>query len=92
MADLWLALLVAAVIGGAVYLISLRMHPWTSCRPCKGSGKARDRIWRKAHGSCRSCGGKGRHPRLGIRFLNPERAKAMTPPKGTHKRTDQRRR
>lgn len=87
---LWLALLAVAVLAGAAYLISLRVHPWTACWRCKGSGKKRDRIWRKAHGSCRACGGKGRHPRLGIRALDPARAHSMTAPKGTHKRTDKR--
>jgi hypothetical protein len=90
MGTLWLVLTGAAVLGAAVYGISLRIHPWAPCRSCKGSGKTRDRIWKPATGTCPRCRG-GRRPRLGVRILAPARAKAMTPPKGTHKSIDQRR-
>ena len=87
---LWLILLSAAVSGGAAYLVSLRFHPWWPCRACKGTGKTRDRIWKPARGTCSACGGKGQRPRLGIRVLDPDRAQAMTPPKGTRRRADKR--
>lgn len=76
--------------GGAVYLVSLRVHPWWPCRPCRGTGKTRGRVWKRARGTCSACGGKGQRPRLGIRLLNPGRARTMTLPKGTYKRTDRR--
>lgn len=85
-----LILVIVLAVIGAVYLASLRFHPWWPCHPCKGTGKTRDRIWAKARGTCRACGGKGQRPRLGIRVLNPDRARTMTLPKGTHKRADRR--
>lgn len=88
---LWLILAAAAVIAAAVYAVSLRIHPWWPCRPCAGSGKAKDRIWRQAHGTCPACGGKGRRPRLGIRITQPGRARALTARRGTHKSIDKRR-
>ncbi len=91
MAALWLALAAAAVIGAVVYGISLQWRPWWPCRPCRGTGKTRDRIWKRARGTCRACGGKGQRPRLGIRIFQPARARQMTAPKGTHRSIDKRR-
>ena len=90
MAALWLILAAAAALAAAVYLVSLRVHPWAPCRRCGGGGKSRDRIWREAHGSCRSCGGRGRHPRLGVRVLQPARARQMTAGQANHKSIDKR--
>lgn len=74
----------------AAYLVSLRVHPWTRCRRCSGGGKSKDRIWRGAHGTCPSCGGRGRHPRLGVRIFTPGRARQMTAPKASHRSIDKR--
>lgn len=90
MAALWL-ILAAAVIAAAVYGTSLRLHPWTPCRACDGSGKSRDAMWKKAHGTCRACGGRGRHPRLGVRILQPGRARRLAAGTPKHKSIDQRR-
>ena len=86
------ALLVIAVaaITVAAYLISLKVHPWAPCSRCSGGGKSRDRLWRGAFGTCPSCGGRGKHPRLGVKVLQPGRARRLAPP-ANHKRTDERR-
>lgn len=84
-----LIVIVAVLAGGAYYAWSLRVHPWRTCRRCKG-GTRRDPVFRYARGSCTRCGGRGRLPRLGIRVLTPARAKAMTAPKGSHKKADHR--
>jgi hypothetical protein len=78
---------VAAAAGG--YLVSLRIRPWWKCRACGGTGKTRSRIRPGATGTCPRCLG-GKVPRLGIRVLNPDRARQMRPPKGAHKKTDRR--
>jgi hypothetical protein len=88
---LWLFPAVAALIAVAAYLVSLRIHPWRPCRSCKGSGKSRDTVWKKAHGTCPSCGGRGRHPRLGVRVLTPRRARQLAGGQPKHKNVDQRR-
>jgi len=87
---LWLILAAAAVIAAAVYLASLRLHPKWPCRACRGTGKTRDRIWKSAHGTCAACSGRGWRPRLGIRVLQPGRARRLAPP-ANHKSIDQRR-
>lgn len=89
MAQLLIVIAVAAAAGAGYYAWSLRIHPWVSCRRCKG-GRRVDRVFRYASGSCTRCGGRGRLPRLGIRVLTPGRAKAMTAPKGSHKKADHR--
>jgi hypothetical protein len=90
MAALEILLAAVAVIIAAFYLLSLRFHPWWPCWRCRGTGKTRDRIWKRARGTCAACGGKGQRPRLGIRVLNPGRAASMTAAKGAHKRADRR--
>jgi len=89
---LTLAIVAAAVIAAvaAAYLVSLRWRPWWPCHACRGSGKTRDRIWKRATGTCPKCGGRGKRPRLGIRVLNPDRARLMRAVKGTHKKADRR--
>lgn len=87
----WLIPAVAALIAAAAYLASLRIHPWTPCRPCKGTGKSRDTVWKAAFGTCRACGGRGRHPRLGVRVLQPGRARQLTAGQPKHLNVDKRR-
>lgn len=86
-----LVALAALAVIIAAYLISLRLHPRRPCRACEGSGKTRDRIWRKATGTCPACGGKGLKPRLGVRILTPERARRLTAGQPSRKSADQRR-
>jgi len=83
-------LVLAAIVCGAGYYISLWLHPWASCRACGGGGKSRDRIWRGAFGTCKACAGRGRHPRLGVRVLQPGRCKQLTAGQATHKSIDKR--
>lgn len=90
MAALWLILAAAAAVAAAVYGLSLRLHPWVPCRACAGTGKTRDTVWKRAHGTCRACSGRGRHPRLGVYVLQPARARRMTAGQASHKSTDQR--
>jgi hypothetical protein len=86
----WLpAALIAAAVAAVAYLVSLRLHPWRPCRSCRGSGKTRDRIWKPSTGTCPKCR-SGRRPRLGVRVLQPARARDMIPAKGTHKAADRR--
>jgi hypothetical protein len=82
---------VTAGVAAAVYLVSLQVHPWRACRACGGRGKTGDRIWRAAHGTCPSCGGKGRHPRLALRILAPARYRRLAAERPSHKAIDQRR-
>lgn len=88
---IWLILAAAAVLGAAMYAASLRIHPWRPCRSCDGSGKSRDTVWKKTFGTCKACGGRGRHPRLGVRVLQPARARRMTGGQPKHKNIDERR-
>jgi DnaJ-class molecular chaperone len=56
------------------YLLSLRLHPYTSCRACKGRGRNRGGVYRFSFGDCGRCAGKGRKLRLGVRmFGKPDR-------------------
>jgi DnaJ-class molecular chaperone len=86
----WLLVVITAVLIAGAYYVSLRIHPWRPCRPCDGSGKSRDALWKSAFGTCRACGGRGRRPRLGVRALQPGRARRMTAGQPEHKRTDAR--
>lgn len=87
--NLFVAVLTAAVVASVAYAVSLRLHPWRPCRACRGSGKTRDRFWKPATGTCPKCRG-GRRPRLGVRMLQPARARDMIPARGTHKVNDRR--
>lgn len=87
---LLIVIVLAAAFAAVTYLISLRVHPWRRCLRCKGAGRTRARVWRGAFGSCPRCGGKGRKPRLGIRVLDPGRARELTAPRGAHKKADRR--
>lgn len=84
-------LLIVAVIALAAvaYGISLKIHPWIACGRCHGSGKSRGTVWKSSYGSCASCAGRGRHPRLGVRVLQRDRARRLAPP-ANHKKTDER--
>ncbi len=89
----WLALAAAviAVTAAAVYWRSLQVHPHRPCGACGGSGKTRDRIWKPATGTCPKCLG-GRVPRLGVRVLQPARARRMLGAEPSHKTADERKR
>ena len=69
----WILLSFAAVAITGAYAVSLIVHPWRPCRPCEGSGRERDLIWRRAFGECPTCGGAGKLPRLGVRVFQHAR-------------------
>jgi DnaJ-class molecular chaperone len=62
------ALIVAALICGAGYLVSLRIWPETTCKRCDGSGKNAGSTSQR-FGQCKRCNRTGRVPRAGTRLL-----------------------
>ncbi len=89
MTALVLLVLAAAGIAAGGYLASLWLHPWAPCQRCDG-GRKPDPVWKQAYGTCRSCGGRGRKPRTGVRILQPGRARKLTGMRPSHKSVDQR--
>jgi DnaJ-class molecular chaperone len=61
-------LILAAIVCGAGYYISLKVWPETSCKRCDGSGRNAGST-AKRFGQCRRCDGTGRKPRAGTRML-----------------------
>jgi hypothetical protein len=59
----------AAVLYGIGYFISLRIHPYTACRSCKGAARKRGKVFSRSFGPCRACKGTGRRLRLGNRVF-----------------------
>lgn len=55
-------LLAAALIG---YWRLLTRRPYTTCRPCRGTGYRRSRLFAHSAGYCPDCTGTGIRPRLG---------------------------
>ena len=58
-------------------------HAAVAARPATASGT-------RHTGTCRACGGRGRHPRLGIRALQPCRYKRLTAGQAGYKSIDKR--
>ena len=63
------ALIVIALIAGAGYLISLRIHPLKRCPVCKMTGRHQGAIYSYGFRRCRACGGTGRKNRLGAKIF-----------------------
>lgn len=63
------ALIVIALIAGAGYLISLRIHPLKRCPVCKMTGRHFGAIYSYGYRRCRACGGTGRKDRLGAKIF-----------------------
>ena len=63
------ALIVIALIAGAGYLISLRIHPLKRCPVCKMTGRHFGAIYSYGYRRCRACGGTGRKERLGAKIF-----------------------
>lgn len=60
--------LVALLVLGFLYRVSLRIWPYTKCGRCKGTGRnAGSNSCR--FGMCGACGGSGRKERLGTRLF-----------------------
>jgi DnaJ-class molecular chaperone len=66
-------LIVAALVGLAVYVGSLWLYPYESCPSCKGSSGKRMSSTGKAWGDCRHCEGSGKRMRLGRRIWGTNR-------------------
>ena len=68
------------VTGGlfvVLYLLSLNVRPFRSCRTCDGTGRHSGRVFLYAHRQCPSCGGSGRHRRWGnVQFRPNTRTRA----------------
>ena len=62
-------LIVIALIAGAGYLISLRIHPLKRCPVCKMTGLHFGAIYTYGYRRCRACGGTGRKDRLGAKIF-----------------------
>ena len=60
-------LVLIAIIGGCGYLVSLRVHPYRTCRSCGTSGKHRSRSGTR-YGNCWRCRDR-QLVRLGVRVL-----------------------
>ena len=63
------ALIVIALVAGAGYLISLRIHPLKRCPVCKMTGRHFGAIYSYGYRRCRACGGTGRKDRLGAKIF-----------------------
>ena len=68
-ATLMAAFIVIALIAGAGYLISLRIHPLKRCPVCKMTGRHFGAIYSYGYRRCRACGGTGRKDRLGAKIF-----------------------
>lgn len=68
LAVLALPLLVAAALIG--YRRSLIRRPYTTCRPCHGTGYRHSRLFAAWTGYCPDCTGTGHRPRPGVRLFN----------------------
>ena len=63
------ALIVIALIAGAGYVVSVRIHPLKRCPMCKSTGRRLGSVYPYAHRRCRACGGTGRKDRLGAKVF-----------------------
>ena len=68
---------VILVGGGAValfgYLLLCKVWPHGACRRCEATGKLRSPFNRAKFRLCPRCGGNGRRPRLGTRWMDRKR-------------------
>lgn len=71
-----LGLVVAVSVLAAGYFASLRLHPRTACRNCKGSGRFYGAIYTWGFRFCPACLGTGRKVRYGASLLGSSAVKA----------------
>ena len=62
-----LVLVIALLIGG--YVLSLFLHPWTTCTRCRGKPRSQGAVFSYSHRVCSKCKGTGQQPRLGTKLL-----------------------
>ncbi len=61
--------IIIVIIAAVGYYGSLRLHPLTKCKVCKGGGRHFGTVYTSAQRRCRKCGGSGRLDRLGTRVF-----------------------
>ena len=59
----------AGIAWAVIYLLSLPVHPFILCRACSASGRRAGSFFSYTHRQCMTCGGQGRHRRLGVTVL-----------------------
>ncbi|GAA2279213.1 hypothetical protein GCM10010149_23650 [Nonomuraea roseoviolacea subsp. roseoviolacea] len=72
-ATLAICLTVLAVLAAGLavaYRHSLKHHPYTDCRRCKGTGQRRSWLFAHSVGYCPDCTGTGLKTRAGVRLFN----------------------
>ena len=61
----WAGLAIASVVLACGYFASVRLHPRTACRTCKGTGRYYGWIYTWVFRFCHKCLGSGRKIRFG---------------------------
>ena len=61
--------IIIALIVGASYLVSLRIHPLRRCPVRKSTGRHFGSLYTGSYRRCRACGGTGRKDRLGTKVF-----------------------
>jgi hypothetical protein len=62
-------LLALGAVVVVAYLISIRLHPLTTCRRCNGSSRHKGAVYSYGFRPCRRCKGAGSKRRLGARVF-----------------------
>jgi len=71
------SLVVTGGLFAVLYLFSLNVRPFRTCRTCNGTGRHSGRVFLYAHRQCPACGGSGRHRRWGnVQFRPSTRTRA----------------
>lgn len=65
-------LLVIAVVFVVGYVISIKRHPFTNCRWCKGGSRHKGAVWSYGYRACSHCKGSGRKRRFGAQVLGSD--------------------
>ncbi|MCP2337881.1 hypothetical protein [Actinomadura rupiterrae] len=61
----WFLVLLFGLLLMGSYLVSIRRHPYRTCRRCKGTGKKHSTHFNNAFRACDACGGTARQHRPG---------------------------
>ena len=57
---------ITAIVGFVMWLVSVWLTPFRSCRTCRGTGRRTGALSTWAHRQCPSCAGAGRHRRYNV--------------------------
>jgi DnaJ-class molecular chaperone len=63
-----IVVLAILLIGGG-YVLSLKLNPWVKCSKCKNNPKIKGWVYNHAHHVCPKCQGSGQQLRLGRKVL-----------------------